>query len=612
MKVLVLLSLLWSSSALAAGHALIVTNNRSLDLARPDLHYADDDGAKWAELFGDLVGGDVTLLTELDVATRALHPQLVDLAAPSRTNLDVAVRQLNARLDADHDGPRVVYLVFAGHGDVADGQGFIELADQRFTAADLEGLVAALPADHIHLVMDACNAWFMLHPRKPGARRFTREVHTEGLLERHPNVGALLSTSAEAVAWEWSEIQSGIFSHVVRSGLRGPADADRDGKVSYRELEAWLAIAHQAIANEAYRPRIFAHAPAGDDTFVALDGSFGRDVSLVLESSRRLTVRDALGERILDANLEAGAPLTLRLPKVALDIDELHAGTPRPTLTTLPLPIGASVIDAIATPRDTATRGEGELFDKLFSTPYGSESIERWAAAPPADDEAPYGVTAADAARLGYILETGARLEHNSRAFAGLITTTLGGVVTLSGIGLLADGGPDSDVAGWSVVGVGGLLIGAGLLTSVITGDLEDLALAYHDADFATEAARATTVARFEAKLAEQAQSYRRVRQVTGWGITAMGALTIGFSLLLAGDSHGLDLGEGMLLGSGIGFVSLGLWDVFSNRHPIEETWRLYNDIREIPWSPGGTAPVVRPVLAPIEGGALIGVDGSF
>src|SRR5689334_6111264 len=47
--------------------ALIVTNNRSGALGRPDLQYADDDGARYYELFLTLAPADhVRLLTEFD------------------------------------------------------------------------------------------------------------------------------------------------------------------------------------------------------------------------------------------------------------------------------------------------------------------------------------------------------------------------------------------------------------------------------------------------------------------------------------------------------------------------------------------------------------------
>ena len=78
------------------GFALIVTNNRSLDAARPDLSYADDDGVKYASLFDQIHGREqVYLLTELDAATQALFPEAASrVAPPSSAELDRAVAAL--------------------------------------------------------------------------------------------------------------------------------------------------------------------------------------------------------------------------------------------------------------------------------------------------------------------------------------------------------------------------------------------------------------------------------------------------------------------------------------------------------------------------------------
>ena len=60
----------------------------------------------------------------------------------------------------------------------------------------------------------------------------------KGLRPRE-NVGLLLSTSSARESHEWSGFESGVFSHEVRSGLYGAADADGDGRVSYAEIAAF-------------------------------------------------------------------------------------------------------------------------------------------------------------------------------------------------------------------------------------------------------------------------------------------------------------------------------------------------------------------------------------
>jgi len=81
----------------AEPHALIITNNKSLSLGRADLHYADDDGLKWRQLFEDL-GTHTTLLTTLDGPTRLLDSQS-RTEAPTRKNLEASLARLAARMN---------------------------------------------------------------------------------------------------------------------------------------------------------------------------------------------------------------------------------------------------------------------------------------------------------------------------------------------------------------------------------------------------------------------------------------------------------------------------------------------------------------------------------
>lgn len=147
--------------AQASTYALVVTNNRSLSPDRPDLHYADDDGAKWARLLGDLSPSGpekVRLLTRFDAESTLLYPELTEVPPPTlgglRSAVDALARDLEAQ--ASKGEPSAVVLVLAGHGDIDGGQGYIELEDGRLTARMLdEEVIARLPADRIHLMLAA-------------------------------------------------------------------------------------------------------------------------------------------------------------------------------------------------------------------------------------------------------------------------------------------------------------------------------------------------------------------------------------------------------------------------------------------------------------------------
>ena len=371
---------------------LIVASNRGARAGRPSLQYADDDGAKYYQVLSTIAGEEHTfLLTDFDRDTARLFPaQLEKVRSPSRTQLDLAVEKL-ARLAAAArragQGVRF-YFVFAGHGDVDGGRGFLELGDGPFTADDLQQLLRTVGATESHVILDSCNSFFVVNPRKPGGVRFpTPRDAAEALARRLPDVGVFLSTSAQAEVYEWSELQSGVFSHAVRSGLLGAADVGGDGQVSYEELAAFVDTAVAAIKNPGFRPRVFARGPNGEDGRAILALPPGRTALVVDEPGPvRLAVRDQDGLRWLDAHTEAGSAVRLWFPpalRARLEVDRLSLRRQGAALdASLALPVDAEApvrLDALGPAQTTvAMRGAGEIFQALFARPFGPEALAGW------------------------------------------------------------------------------------------------------------------------------------------------------------------------------------------------------------------------------------------
>src|SRR5262249_13752622 len=143
-----------------------------------------------------------------------------------------------------------------------------------------------------------------------------------GFLERDvpelPRVGFLLSTSGAEDSHEWEAFQSGVFSHEVRSALRGAADLDGDGKVTYREAAAFIYMANRAIENERFRPRFLARAPR--DSEVLVEHAAHQARLEVGEGARgHHFVEDRRGERLADFNPGDNGALDILLPRAAED-----------------------------------------------------------------------------------------------------------------------------------------------------------------------------------------------------------------------------------------------------------------------------------------------------
>jgi hypothetical protein len=420
--------------------ALVVTSNHGSAGQRPDLRYADDDGVKYAEFFS-MIGGaaNVVLHTELDRDTERLYPAAKAGARPPR-RADVlgSAHAMSERvLAATRDGSTVdFYFVFAGHGDVDQGKGYLELADGRLTSDDVDSLLHAIPATHTHVILDSCNSFFVLGSRKPGGRIVaTPDDLATSLTKRLPNVGVFLSTSAEAEVYEWSELQAGIFSHAVRSGLAGAADANGDGSVSYDELRAFLAVATDKIKNPQYRPHVFARGPSGrnGEALVRLHDVRAKRVRLEAADDVRLTVRDVEDVPVIDLHKEAGVALTLALPErwAAHATTERLASDGAVERRALGDADDEVLGDGAARVARAEPRGVVVALRTLFSSPFGPRALAELEAQPPETGDDVFGVDREHVERLRLVWAEAAASERDRRLRSG--TIALGATAVLTG-----------------------------------------------------------------------------------------------------------------------------------------------------------------------------------
>jgi hypothetical protein len=141
----VLILIPWASVAQAEEtrtFALVVTNNRSSSLSMPDLQYADDDGARYYRLFRSVADADsIVLLTTFDRASAASYPELLVVAkAPTKAAVESAAQWIAAAVQSARAAglKTAFYFVYAGHGDVEQGRGTIDLEDGRVDGQFLE------------------------------------------------------------------------------------------------------------------------------------------------------------------------------------------------------------------------------------------------------------------------------------------------------------------------------------------------------------------------------------------------------------------------------------------------------------------------------------------
>ena len=303
--------------------AIVVGYNLSPDKRTAPLRYADDDAVATHQLLQD-AHVNSRLLVHMDEDTERLHPELVPDAPPT---LDAVLSTFASvrreMIDAAATGAQTELLFFySGHGDVEHGEGFVNLEGGRLTRSDLyERILDKSPATRNHVFIDACKSYFMVFGRGPGGERapYNAPFVDRAGVARFFNTGFVLSTSSAQDSHEWERLQAGIFSHEVRSALRGGADADGDGEITYEELGAFLSVANAKIANARYRPSFVVRAPGkppGDLSDAVLAWPSANDVLLVDEGPGHVYVETASGDRIADVNPKPDQVTPVYLPSL--------------------------------------------------------------------------------------------------------------------------------------------------------------------------------------------------------------------------------------------------------------------------------------------------------
>ncbi|HEY3357975.1 MAG TPA: caspase family protein [Polyangia bacterium] len=371
--------------------ALVIGNNYSLDPEVRPLRYADDDAARVYELLS-AVAGRAYLLTVLDAETQQAFPHLTAIARPPRLDaLRAAMTDLAAAMRRARQAGRrtVLYFYFAGHGQVgADREGYLFLHDSRLTRSDLfREVIARSPADVNHVLIDACNAYYVVRSRGDGApARAVRSFLAAESLTRYPGTGVIVSTNSAAETHEWGAWRSGLFSHQLLSALAGAADVDGDGRVTYQEVAAYITAANLNVRDPRARLAIYAQPPRADRRAALLDlarlrrvqpgearparGRIAGFLTLPEGMQGHYSVEDDRGVRYADGHKSAEQPLRLAL----LDRPRYHLRTgDREAVISLEEPGDVDADTLSFTESELRSRGsiDDSLRHGLYGIPFG-------------------------------------------------------------------------------------------------------------------------------------------------------------------------------------------------------------------------------------------------
>jgi len=275
---LVLIACVRPARAASSVHALVIGNNRPF-VSRaasglqslPTLRYSDDDAAAFYHFMTEL-SSSAELLTVMDTETQALYPSLVSLAqVPTQAAVRAAVKRLAQRIQSERAaGQRsVVFVFFSGHGAVDyEGQPALALFDGGLSHDFLfREILEQLPADELHLLIDACHAEAVVRPRDAQGEVVNVSAEqanaflVQSTLARFPHAGAILAASNNTEAHEWDAIRHGIFTHELLSALRGASDINHDRRIEYSEVYAFMAAANRRIGDVRARLAVVVKPP---------------------------------------------------------------------------------------------------------------------------------------------------------------------------------------------------------------------------------------------------------------------------------------------------------------------------------------------------------------
>jgi hypothetical protein len=319
---LIILGLFSRAAHGATIYSLVVGVNRALDSSTAVLRYADDDALLFHRLLS--TAGPSILLVELDHETKKIYENTrVNARRPFRAELLSAIKQLlfAVRMARERGEDAHFFFIYSGHGDVKNNEGYLALSDGKFTARDLEQYILAVSqATTNHIVVDACQSYFLVQAKRVGGQRQRVKqpfYRSTDLTRRFPNTGFLLSTSTGSSSHEWGEIQAGIFSHEVRSGIIGAADLNGDRLISYNEIAAFIHTANESIPNARFRPQIFMKAPYHDGLQPLFHINSSQVYRLLIPPKRagRYFLEDSKGVRYADMNTDLHTNISLWLPR---------------------------------------------------------------------------------------------------------------------------------------------------------------------------------------------------------------------------------------------------------------------------------------------------------
>ena len=228
---LVLLALWCLSGGVVRGdgpgqYAVIVGINDYADPAIPDLKYAESDArAMYDTLTDPAIGrfpkGNVTLILGKEATPSKIKAALYKLRGVDKEDL--------------------VIVFYSGHGAKEGEEAFwvtqnaekAALPVTSLTNSDILKRLAQIPSQRLVVLLDCCYAASTVKKSLEDPGKLFGEFAGKGRV-------TIAGSADKQEALEYEDKKSGVFSYFLVHGLRGAADSNTDGVVTFDEIWAYL------------------------------------------------------------------------------------------------------------------------------------------------------------------------------------------------------------------------------------------------------------------------------------------------------------------------------------------------------------------------------------
>lgn len=239
---------LLSVAGFATTYGIVIGVATYADPRIEDLTYSATDAISFAQALqeqSDVSPARITLLTNDEATRAAIEQAFADIAAISRPEDKViiyfsghgaSIPDLNGD-EADGDGNDEAFLPY----DAAKGDPSSYIIDD-----DLGEWIAHIPANEVAVFFDSCYSGGQAKAldegilgKKGPSDSIAKDVLTDATPKQLREV--LAACQPSQLAWENRGLQHGVFTYFVLQGMAdNSADTNGDGKVSFRELGAYV------------------------------------------------------------------------------------------------------------------------------------------------------------------------------------------------------------------------------------------------------------------------------------------------------------------------------------------------------------------------------------